>query len=165
SFTVSWPDLANFSLFIVCGIVAASFVTVRRRIEDDLRRARDHLEAEVELRKQSEDEIRRLNQELARRAVALEASNKELESFAYSVSHDLRAPLRHAVGFAELLNRHASSVLDDKGRRYVETILDASKRMGNLIDDLLSFSRIGRAEAKMARVGLDQLVREVVAEI
>jgi signal transduction histidine kinase len=165
AFTISGPDLANFFLFVICGIIAASFVAVRRRIEEDLRSARDHLAAEVELRKQREDEIRRLNQELAKRAFDLEAGNKELESFAYSVSHDLRAPLRHAVGFAELLHKHASSVLDDKGRRYVLTILEASKRMGNLIDDLLSFSRIGRAEAKMARVGLDQLVREVMAEI
>src|SRR5262245_14435370 len=165
SFTVSYPDLANFLLFVACGAVAGSFVAVRRRIEDDLRRARDHLAAEVELRKQSEQEIRRLNQELARRAADLLASNKELESFAYSVSHDLRAPLRHAVGYAELLHKHAASVLDDKGRRYVQTIIEASKRMGNLIDDLLSFSRIGRAEAKTARVSLDQLVKEVVAEI
>jgi PAS domain S-box-containing protein len=116
-------------------------------------------------RNRRESEIRKLNQELARRAVDLDASNKELESFAYSVSHDLRSPLRHVAGFAELLQKKASEYLDDKSRQYVETILTASKRMGNLIDDLLAFSRIGRAETKNNPVNLDQLVREAIAEL
>jgi PAS domain S-box-containing protein len=116
-------------------------------------------------RKRREGEVRKLSQELAHRAAELEASNKDLESFAYSVSHDLRAPLRHTIGYSELLQKQASSLLDDKSRHYVQTILEASKRMGNLIDDLLAFSRIGRAEARMTTVILDQIVREVVAEI
>jgi PAS domain S-box-containing protein len=127
-------------------------------------------------RKRREDEIKGLNealakraegldQELAKRAAELEATNKELESFAYSVSHDLRAPLRHTVGFAELLQRQASQSLDDKSRRYVEMILESSKRMGNLIDDLLGFSRIGRAETNKSAVDLERVVGEVVAEL
>ena len=116
-------------------------------------------------RKRREDEVRKLNQELAQRATDLDASNKEMESFAYSVSHDLRAPLRHVIGFAELLQKHASALLDDKSRRYVDTILGASKRMGNLIDDLLAFSRIGRAETKVGPVSLGQLVTEATAEL
>jgi light-regulated signal transduction histidine kinase (bacteriophytochrome) len=88
-----------------------------------------------------------------------------LESFAYSVSHDLRAPLRHVVGYSELLQKQASSLLDDKSRRYMQTILESSKRMGNLIDDLLGFSRIGRAETKKTAVNLEQLIRQVVAEL
>jgi light-regulated signal transduction histidine kinase (bacteriophytochrome) len=116
-------------------------------------------------RKRREGEVRKLNQELAQRAAELDASNKELESFAYSVSHDLRAPLRHMAAYSELLQKQVSSALDDKGRRYMQTILDASKRMGNLIDDLLAFSRIGRAEARKTKVSLDELVREVVSEI
>jgi light-regulated signal transduction histidine kinase (bacteriophytochrome) len=127
-------------------------------------------------RKRREEEIKRLNRELAKRAegldrelakraVELEATNKELEAFAYSVSHDLRAPLRHTVGFAELLQRQASSSLDDKSRRYMEMILESSKRMGNLIDDLLGFSRIGRAETNKSAVDLERLVREVVSEL
>ena len=71
--------------------------------------------------------MRKLNNELASRARELEASNKELESFAYSVSHDLRAPLRHVAGYSELLQKQASSSLDDKSRRYVQTILDQPK--------------------------------------
>ena len=110
-------------------------------------------------------EIRKLNEELGKRARELETSNNELEAFAYSVSHDLRAPLRHVDGYSELLKKQASSSLDEKSRRYIQTILELSKRMGNLIDDLLGFSRIGRAETKKTQVSLDQLVKEVVAEI
>jgi light-regulated signal transduction histidine kinase (bacteriophytochrome) len=106
-----------------------------------------------------------LDQQLAKRASEFEATNKELESFAYSVSHDLRAPLRHVVGFAESLQRQASSSLDDKSRRYMEMILEPSKRMGDLIDDLLGFSRIGRAETNKSAVDLERLVGEVIAEL
>jgi K+-sensing histidine kinase KdpD len=165
SFEVSREDLAYFFVFAALAAVIAWFVAVRRRIEGDLRAARDHLQVEVEQRKRREDEIRKLNNELAKRARDLETSNNELESFAYSVSHDLRAPLRHVVGYSELLQRQASSLLDEKSRRYTQTILESSKRMGNLIDDLLAFSRIGRAETKNGLVDLDRLVKEVVAEV
>jgi signal transduction histidine kinase len=120
--------------------------------------------AEASLRRQA-SEIGKLNEELSRRARELKASNGELESFAYSVSHDLRAPLRHVDAFSELLHKQAYSSLDEKGRRYIKTILESSKRMGTLIDDLLAFSRIGRAEAKKTLVSLDQLVRDTVTEI
>ena len=102
---------------------------------------------------------------MRRRAAELEATNKELELFAYSVSHDLRAPLRHIVGYGELLQKQASSLLDEKSRRYMEMIRESSKRMGALIDDLLGYSRIGRAETKQSAVDLEQLVGEVVAEL
>jgi K+-sensing histidine kinase KdpD len=165
SFEVSSVDLPYFLLFATWAMIVAWFVAVRRRIERDLLHTRDHLQVQVEQRKHREDEIRKLNQELAKRAAELEASNKELESFAYSVSHDLRAPLRHVAGYSELLQKHASSLLDDKSRRYMQTIIESSKRMGNLIDDLLAFSRIGRAETQKTQVSLKQLVEEVVAEI
>jgi len=115
--------------------------------------------------KRREEEIRGLNQELAQRSTELEATNKELEAFAYSVSHDLRAPLRHIAGYAELLQKRASSALDEKSRRYMTTILDSAKRMGNLIDDLLTFSRIGRVETQRTLVNLEQLVKEAVGEV
>ena len=165
SFAVSREEIPYFFLFIAWAAIIAWFVAVRRRIESDLLRTRDHLQAEVEQRKRREHQIRQLNQELADRARELETSNKELESFAYSVSHDLRAPLRHVVGYSELLQKHASSLLDEKSRRYMQTILESAKRMGNLIDDLLAFSRIGRAETKKTLVNLDHLVKEAVAEI
>jgi PAS domain S-box-containing protein len=116
-------------------------------------------------RKRREEEIRGLNQELGKRSAALEASNKELEAFAYSVSHDLRAPLRHMVGFAELLQKAASTRLDDKSQRYMRIILESAKRMGALIDDLLAFSRIGRAETQKTPVNLDHLVKEALSEV
>jgi signal transduction histidine kinase len=165
SFEISSRDLPYFFIFVAWAGIVASFSAVRRRIEDSLRQARDNLQVEVEQRRHREDEIRKLNQELGKRAAELEASNKELESFAYSVSHDLRAPLRHMVGYSELLQKQASSLLDDKSQRFIRTILDSAKRMGNLIDDLLAFSRIGRAATRETEVDLEQLVKEVVAEI
>jgi PAS domain S-box-containing protein len=116
-------------------------------------------------RKKREQEVNALNEELRRRTVELEASNKELEAFAYSISHDLRAPLRHMVGFTELLQKSTAALLNEKSRRYVIMVLDSAKRMGNLIDDLLAFSRIGRAQTQKTLVSLDQLVQEVLSEL
>jgi K+-sensing histidine kinase KdpD len=158
SFYVSSGDLPYFLVFVAWAVIVASFAAVRRRVEDDLGRARDHPQAEVEQRARREDEIAKLNQELASRAAEVEATNKELESFAYSVSHDLRAPVRHVIGFAELLQKQGSSLLDDKTNRYVKMILESAKRMGHLIDDLLG------SETKKTAVDLEQLVKEVVTE-
>jgi signal transduction histidine kinase len=165
TFYVSAQDLPYFLLFVTSAVVVASFSTVRRNIEDNLRHARDRLEDELQQRQRRDTEISKLNQELTLRAAELVTANKELESFAYSVSHDLRAPLRHLVGYSELLQKHASTALDEKGQRYVQTILESAKRMGNLIDDLLAFSRIGRAETRTTAVDLQQLVAEVASEI
>jgi PAS domain S-box-containing protein len=116
-------------------------------------------------RKRREEEIRKLNVELGKRTSELEVTNKELEAFAYSVSHDLRAPLRHMVGFTELLQKHLASTLDEKSRRYMKIILESAKKMGTLIDDLLAFSRIGRAETRETMVSLEQLVKEVLTDM
>jgi signal transduction histidine kinase len=165
TFYVSASDLPYFLVFVLAALIVATFSAVRRRIEDNLRHARDRLQIELEQRQQREAEIRKLNQELTVRAAELVSANKELESFAYSVSHDLRAPLRHLVGYSELLQKHAPSSLDDKSQRYIQTILEAGKRMGNLIDDLLAFSRIGRTESRTTEVDFQQLINEVVLEI
>lgn len=114
-------------------------------------------------RKNAESAIRRLNETLRLSMARLEAANKELEAFSYSVSHDLRAPLRHISGFLELLQAHSGTALDDQGRRYVGIIADASLQMGVLIDNLLAFARMGRAELRKERVALRPLAEEAVA--
>jgi light-regulated signal transduction histidine kinase (bacteriophytochrome) len=165
SFDFGPQEIPAVVVLILFAVLATWFAAIRRRIEAELLIARDKLQQEVEERTQQAREIRVLNVELEKRSLALEASNKELEAFAYSVSHDLRAPLRHMAGFAELLQKNAASKLDDKAQRYLRTILDSAQRMGNLIDDLLAFSRIGRVETQKAAVNLDQLVKEAMGEV
>jgi K+-sensing histidine kinase KdpD len=172
SLYVARADVPYLVVFILFASLLAWFSNVRRRIEQQLLESNDQLGREVaertrqaDLLKQTAIEIRTLNQDLEARSRELEASNKELEAFAYSVSHDLRAPLRHMVGYAELLQKHESSRVDDTGREYMLAILDSAKRMGHLIDDLLAFSRIGRAETRKTAVNLEQLLQEALGDV
>ncbi len=95
----------------------------------------------------------------------LEAANKELEAFTYSVSHDLRAPLRAISGFAQALAEDCAPRLDDEGRRYLGLIQASAHRMGDLIDDLLTFSRLGRQQMMATRIDMEELARAVFAEL
>jgi PAS domain S-box-containing protein len=130
-------------------------ITERKEAEEALRRSHNELEIKVKERTAA---LSTINEEL-------KSVNKELEAFAYSISHDLRAPVRHIAGFTELLQKHADAVLDEKSRHHISMILDSSNRMGTLVDDLLAFSRIGRAEAHNTDVDLAQTVKSVLNEL
>jgi len=113
--------------------------------------------------RESKVRLASVNQELetrvAQRTAELEASNKELESFNYSVSHDLRAPLRHVAGFIELLKGQGYANADQKSQHYMDVISASAVQMGNMVDDILAFSRLGRVEMRMSKVSLDELVK------
>jgi signal transduction histidine kinase len=127
--------------------------------------SRDELNREIAERKRAEEEILRLNEDLKNHVVRLEESNRELDAFSYSVSHDLRSPLRHMTGFMELLQKRSWSQMDETNRHYMTIISDSSKRMGMLIDDLLAFSRIGRSEMGTVVIRFKKLVQETIREL
>lgn len=126
--------------------------------KEKLEEANQTLAQEVEARSRAEEEVRSYNQRL-------EAANKELEAFSYSVSHDLRAPLRSMDGFARVLMEKYAPLLDEQGRDYLNRVRAASQRMGTLIEDLLKLSRLTRAELKLTRVDLSELAAEIAQEL
>ncbi len=152
----------------------------RHLAEDTLRQAKDNLEKrvqertgklaasnaelirEVAERKRAEDDIRKLNSQLVQRTAQLEASNKELEAFSYSVSHDLRAPLRGIDGFSQAVLEDYDEKLDESGRSYLRRVRTASQRMSQLIDAMLNLARLTRAEIHTQTFDLSAMVRAVL---
>ncbi|MEO6550192.1 MAG: PAS domain S-box protein [Ferruginibacter sp.] len=120
------------------------------------------IRADITQAKMIENEIRVLNEELEKR---VKERTEELESFSYSVSHDLRAPLRAVHGYASILDEDYHHVFDDEGRRLLKKVQDNATRMGVLIDDLLTFSRLGRKEVEKSLIDMDQLAKLVAKEI
>ena len=122
---------------------------------------------DITQRRRTEDERLELRRELeltvATRTAELQAANRELEAFSYSVSHDLRAPLRHIAGFVELLHKSIASSLSEKDLHYLTTISESAERMSELIDNLLAFSRVGRTELEKVDINLEQLVKDTVS--
>lgn len=150
--------------------------------EDTLRKAKDNLEKrvqertaklaasnaelirEVAERKRAEEDIRKLNSQLVQRSAQLEASNKELEAFSYSVSHDLRAPLRGIDGFSQAVLEDYDEKLDESGRNYLRRVRTASQRMSKLIDAMLNLARLTRAEIHTQSFDMSAVVRAVLED-
>lgn len=130
-----------------------------------LEAANNSLEEEILERRRAEEQIQELNIMLQHRAMELEAINKELEAFSYSVSHDLRAPLRSIDGFSQALLEDYHEKLEGEGRDYLLRIRRASQHMGQLIDDLLNLSRVARNEMHQDLVDLSELVKEIAADL
>lgn len=154
--------LVGYALIAAFGAAALAFAgmaAIQRGRAKAERDAAAQLERRVAERTAELDAARR---EIEERARQLEAVNKELESFSYSVSHDLRAPLRHIHGYAEMLAGDAGSRLSEEAKRCLQVISEASAEMAQLIDDLLAFSRMGRAEMHETEVDLDELVRGAI---
>jgi PAS domain S-box-containing protein len=116
-------------------------------------------------RKEAEQEVERHRRELARSNADLAAANQELEAFSYSVSHDLRAPLRHIDGFARILKEEHAAELSEEAQRYLDRVLHGANHMGHLVDDLLNLAKVGRRELARQRTKLDLLVRETLADL
>jgi light-regulated signal transduction histidine kinase (bacteriophytochrome) len=163
---VAWAGVISLPLGLI-GALAGIWVYSRgvvKRIHTVRRNADRLLTDEPFEPVPGRDEIGELAQRFASAATLLRERTDELEAFTYSVSHDLRAPLRHVSGFAQLLRQRAGDQLDEVSTRYVDTITTSAERMGQLIDDLLVLSRIGRTEIQRTRVALEDLVTPIVAE-
>jgi light-regulated signal transduction histidine kinase (bacteriophytochrome) len=149
--------------------IALARARLSERLEQLVEERTAKLAKEVAERRKAEEEVRALNEGLekrvAERTAELQSTNHELESFSYSVSHDLRAPLRHIDGYVAMLVEDTEGKLSAEAQHHLKVIVEASRHMGELIDDLLAFSRMGRAEMREVRVELHALAREAIRDL
>jgi PAS domain S-box-containing protein len=138
-------------------IAAVRDITERRRLEEIRREVAERRAAEAALARHAQ-ELARSNEGLERR---VQERNRELEAFTYSVSHDLRAPIRQIDGFARILDEQCAASLDEKGRHYLKRIQEGAVHMGHLVDDLLNLARVGRQDLRSRSVSLDAIVEQV----
>jgi signal transduction histidine kinase len=176
----------SFLILALAGYFIQREIIHRGEIETGLRKAREllgvelegqraelghtmeDLHAQIEARRQMEREVRQLNEDLEERVEQrtreLQEANHELESFSYSVSHDLRAPLRHMDGFSRILQQEYGTQLPEEARHYLDRVRSATTHMSNLVEDLLQLSRLGRQSPQLSRVSLHNLLAEAQTE-
>lgn len=162
-------ELPGYILIFIGFLKWLPTVSDLKKAKRDLKRNVFALEMEIKDRHRAEEKIRTLNRELedrvAARTAQLEATNKELESFSYTVSHDLRAPLTRIMGFSQLLKEECGFAKDAICFDYLEKVIAGATQMGELIEDLLSFSRVARAELHVEMVDLSAVAEVIVAEL
>jgi signal transduction histidine kinase len=156
----------TLTILLAAAVLLALLASRRSR---QVEAANRELTTEIRERRRAEEEVNKLNTELERRVAArtgqLDAANKELEAFSYSVAHDLRAPLRHINGFSKILQDDYSTSLSPAAQHYLKSIQDAAKKMGQLVDDLLKMGQIGRQELVCRSTDLNSIVGRVLQDL
>lgn len=167
--TVGVVGLAVIFALMVMLSVAIALALLTQRRKRDLESANRQLQDEIKERVRAEEEVKSLNADLERRVaertVALQEANRELESFSYSVSHDLRAPLRHISAFSKILAEEASARLDASGQHYLDRIQDGARHMGQLVDDLLRLGHISRQEIVSRPADMGSVLADALREV
>jgi light-regulated signal transduction histidine kinase (bacteriophytochrome) len=169
--TLTLGAMGVLVIFLLTILLAAAvlFAAVASHRRTQAEAANRELENEIRERRRAQEEVNQLNAELEHRVVArteqLDAANKELEAFSYSVAHDLRAPLRHIHGFSKILQDDYGSTLDATAQHYLKSVSDAAKHMGQLVDDLLKMGQIGRQALVCRPTNLNSLVEGAMQDL